>query len=71
MKRPQLYQCLNAKTDGEIIYCSEGHPIKDKGDIFYYSDLQEGRALYSKTCIDCTDLIYMGTEIRKEERGWK
>lgn len=65
-----LYQCLNAKVQGEHICCSKGYSFPAIGGCLKLLRLQRGDVLALGVCQKCPDYDEMGPPIPKEERGW-
>lgn len=65
-----LYQCLNARVQGNDIRCRKGHPFPNFGNKISTLRLARGDALQLSICQECNDYDHMGEPIIKEERGW-
>jgi hypothetical protein len=66
-----LYQCGNARCQGKLIACSEGHPLSPRKDgTIDTIRLVRGEPLEFKICQECADYDHMGDPVPKEERGW-
>ena len=63
-----LYRCMNAKCNGEIIWCDKGHKLGRTGTRGY-RELVRGEPLTCNACRKCPD--YTGEPpVPKDERGW-
>lgn len=71
-----LYECFNARTKQNIIYCRKGHSFTDRGDgMMAILRLVRGEPLRLTICQDCADFdnMYepsMGKPIMPKEKGW-
>ena len=74
MKEPKrsLYQCFNAKVQGETISCSRGHFLTKASVTGSISTkrLQRGEPLELTVCQACEAYDEMGPPIPAGERGW-
>lgn len=66
-----LYQCLNAKVHGGIIYCAKGHRLGSQGNgTINILGLARGMPLVFKVCQQCADYDEMGFPVERHDRGW-
>lgn len=67
-----LYQCGNARVNGDKVACSEGHKLSARKDGSI--DLEQvalgERPLEFGVCQGCADYDHFGDPVAREDRGW-
>ena len=72
MMKRSLYQCFEAKVNGEEIYCAKKHVLDSRIDDGTISirRLERGEPLEMTVCQKCKDYNRMGEPIPRNEMGW-
>ena len=70
MGKVSLYECFNAKVDGDKIHCAKGHQLGIKKQSMGINPLIRGASLRLAVCQNCNDFEPMGGPVPAGERGW-
>ena len=72
MKRRTLYDCANARVNGDRVRCRNGHELsaETEGGTVALALVARGDELALGICQRCSDFNRMGPPLSPNDRGW-